>query len=261
MRRETQADVARLRAVLAQLTAAISAIHDARKLHLDLKPANVMVREDGRVVVLDFGLVRDMPLDLERPGDAEVRGTPAYMAPEQAMGERLTQAADWYAVGAILFRILTGQLLPQKPYRDLGPPSNFVTGVPADLDELCVALLRRDPAVRAGAAEALRCVPVESALDAAVRPRRPPRAGRLRSSVARRTSAACARAFEATRRGSRWSCTSAAAREWARRRSRPSSSDDLRRTGRRSSSPAGATSANRFRSRRSTASSTRSRTT
>jgi serine/threonine protein kinase len=198
----TRADIGRLRAALAQLTAGISAIHEARKLHLDLKPANVMVQEDGRVVVLDFGLAQDMPLDLEgAPGDVEVRGTPAYMAPEQARGERLTPAADWYAVGAILFRILTGQLLPPKPYRELKAPSEFVEGVPEDLDELCAALLRLDPGARAGAVDVLRCVPVTSALDAAVSPPTPT-AGRKAPFVGRAAHlAALHDAFAATRGG------------------------------------------------------------
>jgi hypothetical protein len=202
VRRRTRADIGRLRVSLGQLTAAISAIHEAGKLHLDLKPANVMVDEDGRVVVLDFGLARDILLDLEHaPGEGDVRGTPAYMAPEQAMGDRLAPAADWYAVGAILFRILTGQLLPPMPYRDAKAPSEHVDGVPEDLDALCVALLRKDPAVRAGAADVLRCVPGAGALDTSAPPMTPT-VGRKAPFVGRKEHLeALLDAFAATRAG------------------------------------------------------------
>ena len=202
VRGRTRADVGRLRAALGQLTAAISAIHEARKLHLDLKPANVMVRDDGRVVVLDFGLVRDMPLDVERAtGDADVRGTPAYMAPEQARGEHLTPAADWYALGAILFRVLTGKLLSPVHHREPPAPGELVDGVPDDLSELCVALLRRDPRTRAAAADVMRCVSAGSSWDTSAAPPTPT-VGRQAPFVGREAQLrALHAAFVATRKG------------------------------------------------------------
>lgn len=156
-----QPDLARLRTALAQLAEAVRAIHAAGKLHRDLKPNNVLVTAEGRVVVLDFGLARGsddggLELSLE---DAMVVGTPAFMAPEQAAGEPATAASDWYAVGVMLFEALTGRLpftgsvrevLAQKQQVEPTAPARLVGGVPPDLDHLCRALLRRDPSLRPG---------------------------------------------------------------------------------------------------------------
>ncbi|MBN2192180.1 MAG: AAA family ATPase [Polyangiaceae bacterium] len=154
-------DLAKLRGALSQLAEAVQAIHAAGKLHRDLKPNNVLVAAEGRVVVLDFGLVRERDesgLELSRD-EAAVVGTPAYMAPEQAAGEPATAAADWYAVGVMLYEALAGRLpfrgtvshvLAQKQHVDPVPPSRLAGGVPPDLDQLCQALLRRDPVLRPG---------------------------------------------------------------------------------------------------------------
>src|SRR5262249_46426628 len=101
-------DEPRRRAVLPQMFEAVLPIHQAGKLHRDRKPENVLVSDEGRVVVLDFGLSVD-----PEPGgvgqtvaDGEVSGTPAYMAPEQAAGESATPASDLYALGVMLFEAL-----------------------------------------------------------------------------------------------------------------------------------------------------------
>jgi eukaryotic-like serine/threonine-protein kinase len=173
MRGPTRANVPRLREALRQLASAVTAIHEAGKLHLDLKPSNVMVRRDGRVVVLDFGLARDLRTDGQGSADEGlVVGTPSYMAPEQALGEALTPAADWYAVGAILFRVLTGQLLVANHYREPNAPAEFVD-VPADLNDLCMALLRRSPGARAGAQEIFRVVGSDRIIDTSASPPTP----------------------------------------------------------------------------------------
>ena len=81
------------------------------KLHRDLKPSNVMVDKRGRVVILDFGVAielkqQDDPLATERATE----GTVSYMSPEQSCGKPLSPASDWYSVGVMLFRAMTGQL-------------------------------------------------------------------------------------------------------------------------------------------------------
>ncbi len=154
-------DEARLRAVLPQLVAALGAVHDAGHLHRDVKPTNVRISRDGRLVLLDFGLVTALR-GRESVGDGSIEGTPAFMAPEQIDGMRVGPAADWYALGAMLFVALTGRLpfdgtiseiLEKKLTEEAPAPRALAPNAPADLDALCSALLRIDPARRPSAAE------------------------------------------------------------------------------------------------------------
>jgi hypothetical protein len=154
-------DEARLRAALPQLRDAIIAIHAAGKLHRDLKPSNVLVTAEGRVVVLDFGLVLDPRPSRDRDTHEEgyVEGTPAYMAPEQAAALPMSEASDYYAMGVMLFEALTGELPfdghGNEVLRDKNehpaPRASSRGEVPADLDALCAELLARAPALRPGA--------------------------------------------------------------------------------------------------------------
>jgi len=142
-----------LRTVFRELAEGVGALHKAGKLHRDLKPSNVLVTHSGRVVILDFGLVTDVA-----PGrQITVAGTPAYMSPEQIGELSTTEPSDWYSVGVMLFEALTGELpftgspyslMAQKQREDPRPPNEIVSGVPDDLNNLCVELLRRDPSAR-----------------------------------------------------------------------------------------------------------------
>jgi eukaryotic-like serine/threonine-protein kinase len=157
-----RADSVRLTALrngLAQLARGISAIHEAGMIHNDLKPQNVLVDGQGRVVILDFGLSAARDAVRRRRGFA---GTPQFMAPELFAGAVATPASDWYAFGVILFEALTGALpfqgrdgLLQKTRQEAPAASALVAGVPADLDALCASLLRRDPLRRPDAASIL----------------------------------------------------------------------------------------------------------
>ena len=151
-------DEVRLRDALSQLSRALDVVHAAGKLHGDLKPSNVMVTPAGRVVVLDFGLARELRPHTQRdlPCDGFV-GTPAYVSPEQVAGAEPTPASDWYALGVMLFEALTGALpfgcnaneaLRQKQRLEPRHPAWLVPELPTDLCRLCVGLLRRDRAAR-----------------------------------------------------------------------------------------------------------------
>ncbi len=158
----------RLRAALRQLATAVAALHDLGKLHRDLNPGNVLVTREGRVVVLDFGLICEREPRRGAPYDGAC-GTPAYMSPEQGAGKPATAASDWYGFGVMLFEALTGQLpftgsagrmLGNKRLQDAPPPSMLTPGLPADLEALCVALLRRAPDERPDAAAVLEALGV-----------------------------------------------------------------------------------------------------
>jgi hypothetical protein len=156
-------DEGRVRAALCQLVAGVGALHRAGRLHRDLKPSNVLVGADGAVRILDFGLVAELAeAGAHETLDGGVRGTPAYMAPEQAAGGPVTAAADWYAVGAMLFESLTGrlpflgsarQMLRRKQEVEAPDPGALSAGLAPDLVDLCRALLRREASRRPDARE------------------------------------------------------------------------------------------------------------
>jgi serine/threonine protein kinase len=153
---------AHLRSALRGLVAGVAALHRAGMVHRDIKPSNVLVEPDGRVVLLDFGVVAELAgTSGDTPTTArEIVGTYAYMAPEQATGDEIGPAADWYAVGTVLFEALTGELPFSgregiKIAYDAPSPRSRAAGLPDDLVELCERLLRRDPAARPADAELL----------------------------------------------------------------------------------------------------------
>ncbi len=161
-RGEPQFDEARLRSALGQLVAGLTALHDAKKVHRDIKPSNVLVRPDGRLVILDFGLVAETDSSFSQE---HMLGTAGYMAPEQLEPGMPTPAADWYSVGVVLYEALTGRrpwegsvlhVLTQKRTSAPAPPSGLAARVPGDLESLCLDLLRPDPAARPRAEEIRR---------------------------------------------------------------------------------------------------------
>ncbi|MEM7351638.1 MAG: AAA family ATPase [Acidobacteriota bacterium] len=150
-------DFERLRRCLRQLSEGLCALHRAGKLHCDIKPTNVRVTTEGRLVLLDFGLVHDMASQAFQTMVGEVRGTPAYMSPEQAVGGGVSEASDWYAVGGVLYEALTGELpfngtaldvLKAKQIADGPSPRKRVPYLPDDLAGLCECLLVRQPEKR-----------------------------------------------------------------------------------------------------------------
>jgi serine/threonine protein kinase len=157
-------DDGRLRAVLREVSRGLLALHEMGKVHRDVKPSNILVDTEGRVVILDFGLLVDADYGDTWSGQGIV-GTPHYMAPEQAAGQPAEATADWYSVGVMLYEALTGQLphdgpvmqvLIDKQRREPPPVSSLTTDAPADLARLCAKLLRIDPARRPTGVDVLR---------------------------------------------------------------------------------------------------------
>ena len=146
-------DEERLRAALAQLAHGVATLHHAGFVHRDIKPSNVLVSRNGRVVLLDFGFITAVN---DRSSDRVV-GTIAYMSPEQAASIPVGPESDWYSVGIVLYEALTGrppfdgmplEVLMAKQFRTPVRPSEIMQGIPNDLEELCMELLRTSPADR-----------------------------------------------------------------------------------------------------------------
>jgi serine/threonine protein kinase len=95
-----------------QIASALQAIHSVGVLHRDLKPANVMLRTDGSVCLIDFGLAKANEMDVSLTGTREIFGTPYYMSPEQGHAEVIDARSDLYSLGVMFYEMLTGQ----KPY-------------------------------------------------------------------------------------------------------------------------------------------------
>src|SRR5689334_2478555 len=157
MRREGRLAIGDAAAIARELCDGLAAAHAADVIHRDIKPDNVLLSTDGRVVLADFG-VASIGADAHT---RELSGTPEYMAPEQARGEPPTPATDVYSVGVLLFEMLTGLrafrgalsevLSAKQDVEQLDPPPH---SMPLDLAAVVARATARDPAARiASAAE------------------------------------------------------------------------------------------------------------
>ncbi|MEU8620061.1 Stk1 family PASTA domain-containing Ser/Thr kinase [Streptomyces sp. NPDC048623] len=142
--------------VLEPVLAALGAAHRAGFVHRDMKPENVLIGDDGRVKVADFGLVRAVGTATDTTG--AVLGTVSYLAPEQIEHGTADTRADVYACGVVLYEMLTGakphsgdtpaQVLYQHLNTDVPAPSAAVPGLAVELDELVASATARNPEVR-----------------------------------------------------------------------------------------------------------------
>jgi len=157
--------------VLARVSETMANAHAKGVLHLDLKPANIMLMPHGHVCLLDWGVARFHDLaayqafrasvgDAERPEEAGyqgVAGTPAYMPVEQVAGTGVEPTADIYAAGTILYEMLIGTLphdsrspvaVLRKAITEVVPPRRRRADVPEALEQLCLAMIAADPSRR-----------------------------------------------------------------------------------------------------------------
>jgi serine/threonine protein kinase/predicted ATPase len=205
----SQPGVEEVSRLIGQAARALAAAHAAGVVHRDIKPENIMVRPDGYVKVLDFGLARMLPT-LTRPEPSKERdtdpgavlGTAAYMSPEQARGEPADSASDIFSLGIVLYQLATGEhpfeaesalgLLYAIATRQPVPPSRLNPDIPLALEGLIGAMLHKDARLRPTAAEVEAALAVDHGFShpdpaSTARPivRREPELKSLRAALAR----------------------------------------------------------------------------
>src|SRR6185312_1175244 len=138
---------------LRQIAMALDHAHNAGVVHQDLKPANIMVAGD-RAKVMDFGIARRVQETMSTLSRVEVAGTPAYMAPEQELGQAVTPAADVFALGACTYQLLTGRVpfpgggMMMKAEKKFRPASEIAPSLPKAADDVIARALEPEPAKR-----------------------------------------------------------------------------------------------------------------
>jgi WD40 repeat protein/tRNA A-37 threonylcarbamoyl transferase component Bud32 len=155
-RRPTPRESAKL---LAEVADALHFAHGRGVVHRDVKPSNIMLGEDGRALVMDFGLAKREAGEVTMTMEGQVLGTPAYMAPEQARGEAhaVDGRADVYSLGVMLYQMLTGELpfrgttrmlLHQVLHDEPRPPRKLNDRIPRDLETICLKAMAKEPGRR-----------------------------------------------------------------------------------------------------------------
>jgi serine/threonine protein kinase/beta-lactam-binding protein with PASTA domain len=153
LRERTRLTPAEALSVLEPVLAALSAAHAAGLVHRDVKPENVLLADDGRVKVADFGLAR-AAANLEATSATSLIGTVAYLSPEQVIRGIADERSDVYSAGVMLFEMLTGRppydgetavsVALKHAHEDVPPPSSLVSGIPTSVDLLVARATARD---------------------------------------------------------------------------------------------------------------------
>jgi SSS family transporter len=164
LRREGTAPPRFAASIVAQVAEGLDLAHGKGVVHRDLKPSNVMLLPDGTARVMDFGIARAQRFDTLTATSAFM-GTPHYVAPEMIEGPGAVPQSDLYALGVVLFELLTGErpfdadspfaILKMHCLEQPRSPSQLRPGLPPELDAIVLRLLRKNPAERPESAEAL----------------------------------------------------------------------------------------------------------
>jgi len=154
LERETRIPWQKVIELSLQICKALKAAHDAGVIHRDLKPSNLMLTKDGQFKLTDFGVAQVFATGkLTKTGG--VIGTVEYMSPEQAQGKRVTKISDLYALGAVMYVMLTGrppftggtsvEIMQKHQYGRFDEPNKYVSEIPYWLNEIVVKLLSKKP--------------------------------------------------------------------------------------------------------------------
>jgi len=152
-------------ALTASIAEALDFAHAQGVVHRDIKPGNLLIDRAGQPHISDFGLARRGDEDVTVTIDGQILGTPAYMSPEQALGDtaKVGPRSDQYSLGVVLYELLTGErpfrgsksmLLEQVIRDEPRPPRRLNDHIPQDLETICLKALAKDPAARYASARA-----------------------------------------------------------------------------------------------------------
>ena len=167
---ETSLAEKEVRQIATQIASGLAEAHRQQLVHRDIKPANVWIGDaDGKVLILDFGLVRITDNDPALTATGMLAGTPNFMSPEQAKGQELDARSDLFSLGCVMYQMITGTLpfgsptilatLQSIQTQQPDPPILFADDCSEELSDLTMALLEKQPANRVDSAESLvRCL-------------------------------------------------------------------------------------------------------
>ena len=157
-------DVRSVREIVGQLLRALAYAHRRGVIHRDIKPSNILLTEEGKVKVADFGIARIVEEEESAGVPGEIIGSARYMSPEQLRGDETTPRSDIYSVGILLYHCLTGRppfsgdarsVARQQMHDDPTPPRDLKIAIPPHLEAVILKALSKDPGDRYPSASAM----------------------------------------------------------------------------------------------------------